>query len=188
MNTLEHWFCSTSFWRRTTEQKLLPWLLSGVSLGEHILEIGAGSGAATGELLRRAPRVTSLEYDHRSARRLAQRVGRRAAAVQADAASLPFANSAFSCVIAVLALHHLKSSALQDRAFDEIRRVLRPGGSFLAFEIEDGWLHRVAHFRSTFVPVARVSLSQRLAGAGFNSLVTTDSQMGGFRFHAARNT
>jgi SAM-dependent methyltransferase len=184
LNALENWFCSSSFWRRTTEQKLLPWILADVQLGEHILEIGAGAGAATAELLRRSPRVTSLEYDHALAARIAQ----PANVLQGDAAALPFADRSFSCAVALLVLHHLKSSALQDRAFAEIHRVLRPRGHFIAFEIQNGWLHRAAHFRSTFVPVPPVSLVARLASAGFSGAVKMDSQMGGFRFRASRPT
>jgi len=185
LNVLENWFCSTPFWRRTTEQRLLPWLLADVPLGDHILEIGAGAGAATTELRRRTPRVTSLEYDQALARKLAQHGGQRAGIVQGDAASLPFADASFSCALAILVLHHLKSSALQDRAFAEIHRVLRPGGIILAGEIPDGWFHRVIHFRSTFTPVQPASLAARLAIAGFRG-VKMDSRSEGFRFYASR--
>jgi ubiquinone/menaquinone biosynthesis C-methylase UbiE len=74
---------------------------------------------------------------------------------------------------------------LQDRAFAEIFRVLRPGGVFLAFDIPDGWLHRVGHIRSTFVPVAPVTASARLTTAGFSN-PTIASQRGGFRIRALR--
>ena len=66
MNRMEHFFCSTSLWQRMTHRHLLPWVLSGARLGEHVLEIGAGYGAATGQLLKVAPRVTSLEVVNRS--------------------------------------------------------------------------------------------------------------------------
>ena len=49
-------------------------------------------------------------------------------------------------------------------------RVLRPGGVFLAVEIQDGWLNRITHIRSTFVPVAPASLAERLAPDGFSNL------------------
>jgi SAM-dependent methyltransferase len=186
MNALENWFCSTSFWRNLTERKLLPWILADAQLGEHILEIGAGPGAATRELLRRAPRVTSLEYDPALARKLAQRGGHSANVVQGDAAALPFVDRSFSCAVAILVLHHLKSSALQDRAFAEIHRVLRPGGIFLAGEIPDGWFNRAIHFRSTFMPVPPASIEARLTSAGFSSNIRMDSQAGGFRFLASR--
>jgi SAM-dependent methyltransferase len=186
MNALEDWFCSTSLWRQVTRRKLLPWILSGSELGERLLEIGAGPGAATGELSRRAARVTSLEYDHAFAAALAERQrGTKGDVLQGDAAALPFADGSFSSAIAVLVLHHLRSSEAQDRAFAEIYRVLRPGGAFFAFEIHDGWLQHVIHRNSTFVPVAPASVPARLTAAGF-SRVTVDLRRGGFRLRAVR--
>jgi SAM-dependent methyltransferase len=186
MNHFETWFCASSFWRWVTRRELLPWVLDGYELGEHVLELGAGPGAATEELRLRAPRVTSLEYDHGFAARLGARVrGTNASVIQGDAAALPFPDQTFSSAIAILMLHHLRSSELQDRAFEEICRVLRPGGVFLAFEIQDSWLHRVGHIRSTFVPIAPTSASARLTAARF-SQVSVDSRRGGFRIRAFR--
>lgn len=186
MNRYETWFCGSWFWRWVTRRQLLPWILQGSELGEHVLELGAGSGAATEELERVAARVTSLEYDHASAAKLAARVsGAGVVVIQGDAATLPFAGGTFSSAIAILMLHHLRSGELQDRAFAEIWRVLRPGGVFLAFEIQDGWLHRVGHIRSTFVPMAPASAFARLAAAGFSN-VTVDFRRGGFRIRALR--
>jgi len=42
MNRLENWFCASPFWRRITREKLLPWTLEGINLGDRVLEIGAG--------------------------------------------------------------------------------------------------------------------------------------------------
>jgi len=173
-------------WQWVTRRQVLPWVLQGSELGEHVLELGAGPGAATQELARLAPRVTSLEYDHGFAAKLGVRMnGSKAAVIQGDAATLPFADGTFSSAIAILMLHHLRSNELQDRAFAETWRVLRPGGVFLAFEIQDGWMHRVAHIRSTFVPVAPASAFRRFTDAGF-SKVTVDIQRGGFRIRALR--
>ncbi len=185
MNALENWYCSTSFWRWLTRKRLLPWLLGRADLGNHLLEIGAGPGAATTELRKRVPRVTSLEYDYAFASRLAQKVGNGASVVQGDAAALPFADRTFSSAVAVLVLHHLRSGERQDRTFAEVHRVLRPGGRFIAFEIQDGWLHRVIHTNSTFVPVCPAALAARLTTSGFTG-VTVDYRPGGFRFRASR--
>ncbi len=186
MNRYETWFCGSRIWRYVTRRQLLPWILQGSEPGDHVLELGAGPGAATEELRRRAARVTSLEYDHAFAAKLGARSnGPNAAVLQGDAASLPFPDKTFSSEIGILMLHHLRSAELQDRAFAEIYRVLRPGAVFLAFEIQDGWLHRVAHMRSTFVPVSPTSARARLTAAGFSS-VTTETRRGGFRIKALR--
>ena len=185
MNALENWFCSTSFWRKITREQLLPWTLGSVDLGNHLLEIGAGAGAATAELQKRVPRITSLEYDHALVARLAQRNASRGSIVQGDSAALPFADGTFTSAIAVLMLHHLRSSDLQDRAFAEVHRVLRPGGCFCAFDIQDGWLNRVVHIKSTFVPIQPQTVTARLARAGFAN-ISVDSRSAAFRFHASR--
>jgi ubiquinone/menaquinone biosynthesis C-methylase UbiE len=106
--------------------------------------------------------------------------------IQADAALLPFADKTFSSAIAILMFHHLRSNDLQDRAFGEIWRVLRPGGVFLAFEIQDGWTNRIGHIKSTFTPLAPASSFARLTAAGF-SKVTVDIRSGGFRIRALRS-
>ena len=80
---------------------------------------------------------------------------------------------------------YLKSRELQDRAIAEVHRVLRPGGSFFVFEIEDGWMERIAHYRSTFTPVAAGSAFARLNKAGF-SKISVDFRRGGYRFRARK--
>lgn len=186
MNAFEKWYCGSALWRYLTKRELLPWMLQGSELGEHVLELGAGAGPATMELARRATRVTSVEYDHSSALKLRTRVNHsNVDVVQGDAAALPFSDSIFSSGIAILMLHHLKSPELQDRAFSELHRVLRPGGVFLAFDIPNGWIHRIAHIKSTFVPLDPTTAVQRLRAAGL-AQVTIDSRSGGFRIRAMR--
>ena len=168
-----------------TRERLLPWLLGRADLGDRVLEIGAGAGAATAELRKRASHVVSLEYDSLLVTRLAQRNGNGAGIVQGDAASLPFADCTFSSAVAVLALHHLRSSEQQDRAFAEVHRVLQPGGHFFVFEIPDGWFNRFIHTNSTFVPIQPNALAVRLTTAGFVDVVL-DRRPGGFSFRASR--
>jgi ubiquinone/menaquinone biosynthesis C-methylase UbiE len=186
VNAFENWFCASTLWRFVTRRQLIPWLVGGSQLGDHLLELGAGPGAATAELRRRAARVTSLDYNHKFAAALHARTGGNGAGIlQGDAARLPFPDGTFSSAISVLMLHHLTSSELQDRAFAEILRVLRPGGVFLVLEIQDGWFQRFGHIRSTFVPIAPASANARLAAAGFWR-VTVDFRGNAFRVRALR--
>jgi len=190
MNRFENWFCASSFWQRVTHRELLPWLLADVALGEHVLEVGAGAGAATAELQHRAARVTSLEYSEALLGKLVGRhTGRgesgRGAALRGDATALPFPEQIFSAVIAVLMLHHLRSREAQERAFAEAFRVLRPSGVFLAVEIQDSWFHRIGHIRSTFVPVDPAEAPARLTATGF-SAERIAFRHGAFRMQAVR--
>jgi ubiquinone/menaquinone biosynthesis C-methylase UbiE len=186
MNSLENWFCATALWRKLTEQKWLPWLLEGTDLGEHVFELGAGPGAGTVELLRRSQRVTSLEYSHKFC--IALRSNNTVAnfnVVQGDASALPFGPHTFTSAIAVLVLHHLRSVEAQNYAFNEIYRVLKPGGVFAALDIDDGWLPRFLHIGSTFLPVPADQLGKRMAAAGFSN-INVERRPGGFRVHAVR--
>jgi ubiquinone/menaquinone biosynthesis C-methylase UbiE len=184
MNALENWFCSTAIWQRVTQSRLLPWIVSGSTLGDHVLELGPGLGAGTPELRRLAPRVTSLEYNHGFAAHLAARdMNANGNVLQGDACVLPFGGNRFSSVIAILMLHHLRSSEQQERAFREVFRVLRPAGVFFVFEIQDGWFYRAIHRNSTFVPVRPAAMPERLNAAGFSN-VSVDSRRGGFRVQA----
>ena len=186
MNAFENWFCGSSLWRWITRHQIIPWMVGQSELGDHLLELGAGPGAATAELRRRVPRVTSLEYSHKFAAALHARPdGNGVGVLQADAAALPFPDCTFSSAISVLMLHHLTTPELQDRAFAEILRVLRPGGVFLALEIQDGWFQRVGHIRSTFVPLAPAAANARLTAIGFWR-VTVDFRDRAFRVRALR--
>jgi ubiquinone/menaquinone biosynthesis C-methylase UbiE len=186
MNSFETWFCGSSFWRWTTERKILPWMLRGAELGDYVLELGAGPGATTDALCKRAKHVAALEYDSAFARRLHERFcDSHVAVVQSDAAQLPFASGTFSSVVAMLVLHHLESLEAQESCLHEIYRVLRPGGAFVALEVADGWLPRFGHIKSTFVPIAADKITSRLESAGFTKVVV-EKKRAAFRIVAIR--
>jgi tRNA (uracil-5-)-methyltransferase TRM9 len=48
--------------------------------------------------------------------------------VLADALSLPFTDNSFDCAISVATYHHVKGSEEREKAFEELRRVLKPKG------------------------------------------------------------
>jgi ubiquinone/menaquinone biosynthesis C-methylase UbiE len=186
MNAIEHLFCSSSLWRYFSNRHFLPRLLYGAQLGDHLLEIGAGYGAATAHLRSCVARVTSLDYDLNSIRKLKSRNnGGSTTAVCGDASQLPFACQSFSSAVAILMLHHLKSPELQDQMFTEVLRILRPGGLFLAFDITHLWLHPILHARSTYTPVSAATVVPRLNAAGFYKVVL-DVRRGAFRATATR--
>ena len=184
MNRLHRWYCRTGHWRRTVEERLLPWVLGGTDLGAEVLEIGPGPGLTTDVLARRIPSLTALEIDAR----LATALRRRHAAVrvvEGDATAMPFPDESFSGAVAFTMLHHVPSAAAQDRLLEEVRRVLRPGGVFAGSDSTTSLVFRLAHFRDTMQLVDPDGFAGRLTRAGFrDAQVRTGS--GAFRFRARR--
>jgi SAM-dependent methyltransferase len=102
------------------------------------LDLGCGHGWYLGELIRVGYRMVGIDY---SAIQLLQgsaylkKENLNSALLHADAAALPFSDNSFDFVYSINALHHLPSPAAQVKAFQEIARVLRPGGIFLLHEM-----------------------------------------------------
>lgn len=113
------------------------WVFDQFDMGSHarVLELGCGPGRLWQENADRIPAGWCLTLTDRSAGMLAEAcrrlsvLGQRAAFARADAQALPFIDATFDAVIANHMLYHLTD---RPRAFDEIRRVLRPGGRLYA--------------------------------------------------------
>src|SRR5271165_3952413 len=73
MNLLHRWLCSSSRWKRTVEQFVLPWTLEGLDLGSRVLEVGPGYGAITDILRGRVAQLTCVEIDAKLAEHLRRR-------------------------------------------------------------------------------------------------------------------
>jgi ubiquinone/menaquinone biosynthesis C-methylase UbiE len=98
-----------------------------------VLEIGVGTGLnlphypPVDELVAADPSEPML----RRARRRAAETGREVTFVEALAEQLPFEDDSFDTVVSMLVLCTVEN---QQRALQEIRRVLRPNGQFLFSE------------------------------------------------------
>jgi SAM-dependent methyltransferase len=169
VNRFHRWFCGSGGWRLLAARRLVPWALEGVDLGADVLELGPGPGASTAALQALAPSITCLEIDERLAAALRQRdrTG-QLHVIHGDATDLPFADHSFDAVVSFSMLHHVASVALQDRAFVEAARVLRPGGVFAGADISPGWLFSAIHVFQQVIAVEPDSLGARLSRAGFD--------------------
>lgn len=120
---------------RWAERKLLArprTTIAGEAAGR-VLEIGAGTGANF-PYYRAAQEVVATEPDPfmlRRARARARELGLAIELHQARAEALPFPEHSFDSVVSTLVLCTV---ADQGRALAEVRRVLRPGGTFRFIE------------------------------------------------------
>ena len=186
MNRIHNILCSSGWWATRVQDKLIPWGLNGVELGDDVLEIGPGFGATTRELASVPGRLTALELEPRYCRRLQDELGDRVDVVHGDATSLPFGNGRFSAVICFTMLHHIPVRAQQDRMFGEVARVLRPGGSFAGTDsIGTGTLFRLIHLGDTLLPIDPGEMPARLEAAALED-VKVNRVENSFRFRARR--
>ena len=101
----------------------------------HVLELGCGPGKLWRENGERIPAGWAIVLTDLSAGMLAEArrdlgdIPHRFSFVNLDAQALPFASASFDAVIANHMLYHVPD---RQRAYTEIRRVLRPGGHLYA--------------------------------------------------------
>jgi SAM-dependent methyltransferase len=103
---------------------VLEWL--SAESGERILDLGCGDGQLSGRIALSGARVQGVDA---SAGMAAAARARGIAAELASAEALPFADRSFDAVFSNAVLHWVRN---QDAMLSEVRRVLVPGGRFVA--------------------------------------------------------
>ncbi len=158
--------------------------LLGLSATSRVLDIGSGLGGPARALAETyGCHVTGIDLTAAfcaAATALSGWVGLsdRVDFVEGDATALPFADAAFD---AALTIHVAMNIAAKDRMYAEARRVLKPGGRFVVYDVLQGeggavlypvpWA-REASISHLATPEAMPAL---LAGAGFRVLDVRDS-------------
>ncbi|GIV95507.1 MAG: hypothetical protein KatS3mg057_0164 [Herpetosiphonaceae bacterium] len=139
------------------------WVFDQFDLGPQvrILELGCGSAWLWAENLDRIPagwKVTLTDFSPgmvQQARSTVQEKAEHFSFAVVDAQALAFADA---CIDAVIANHMLYHVPDRQRAFSEIRRVLRPGGRFYAATNGRAHLQELSELASRFgydTPLAR---------------------------------
>ncbi len=109
----------------------------GIAHRQRVLDLGAGTGAVTGELVRRAGgKVVALDREI-EALALSSDALEGAWRVGGDARRLPFAAEHFDLIVSQCVL--LWVSSVQS-AIEDLWRVLQPGGALIALEPDYGGL------------------------------------------------
>ena len=99
------------------------WLLDAPA--HDVLELGAGTGGLTRQLVERSAHVRAVEPDPRMRAVLTDRVP-EADVVAGQAEAIPADDASFDAVLAASSWHWVD----EDLALPEVARVLRPGGTF----------------------------------------------------------
>lgn len=173
MNETHLQFLASPQWAQMLQDELIPWVEAAGDLGDHVLEIGPGPGLTTDLLRERVIQVTVVEIDPALGEPLRRRLERtNVEVIVADAVEAGLPAESFSSAACFSILHHMPSSELQDRLFEEIYRVLRPGGIFVGQESLDLEPIRAGHADDVFTPVDPDELVRRLASVGFRAART----------------
>jgi ubiquinone/menaquinone biosynthesis C-methylase UbiE len=122
---------------------------AGLSSGVCILDVGCGTGTMVVLIKRLHPGVSvvGLDPDPKALARAKHKAEHERLSIQFDRGfsdTLPYADRSFDRVFSSLMYHHL-SSEEKSKTLAEVRRVLRPGGSFhlLDFEGPDEHKHGI---------------------------------------------
>jgi ubiquinone/menaquinone biosynthesis C-methylase UbiE len=174
MNPEHEKLCSSPDWAAYLRSEILPAVTTGTTLGEHMLEIGPGPGAATGWLCEQVASLTALEADPAAAARLTARYPDGNVTIDTgDATQMPYDDRSFDSVGSFTMLHHVPTAAAQYRILAEALRVLRPGGTLLGSDsLASTGLHHF-HAGDTYNPVEPATLLVWLRTLGFNAVTIT---------------
>jgi ubiquinone/menaquinone biosynthesis C-methylase UbiE len=134
MSRFERAFCCGAVWRSSSAA--IARELRAQRLGPDVLEIGAGGGSVAQQLLSKNPELAWVAIDidpHMTRVATVRLVGFPNATVKtADATAMPFPDDSFDSVVSCLMLHHIID---WERAVAEVARVLRPGGTFVGYDL-----------------------------------------------------
>ncbi len=129
--------------------------LAAVQPGETVLDVGCGTGGLTIPAKARAG-ATGVVHGVDPAPEMIERARQKAARQGLDVCfqagvieALPFPADHFDVVLSSLMLHHLPDD-LKRAGFQDIYRVLKPGGRFLAVDLQPPALPVIKHLATLF--------------------------------------
>jgi len=126
--------------------------------GQHVLEVGCGTGAVTTVIKRLYPEaeVVGLDPDPKALARAQRKAADAGISIQYDqgfAGTLPYPPATFDRVLSAFMFHHLPADE-KGKMLREARRVLKPGGEFHMLDFQGsedagrGFLARLLHGRA----------------------------------------
>lgn len=167
--------------------------IAALAPGERVLDVGCGTGALAvrlaagvggGEVHGIDASPEMVEVAKGKAARAGARVELQVAVVEA----LPFPDASFDLVTSSLMLHHLPDD-VKRQGLAQVRRVLKPGGRFVAVDFAGGshsLLGHVLSFLGHMHGDTAVELTSMLRNSGFREVEVIPTRHRSFAFLRAR--
>ena len=144
--------------------------------GHHALDIGCGTGTFAVMVKRLHPdvEVVGLDPDPKALARAARKANQEARTIRFDQGfsdRLPYPDASFDRVFSSFMFHHLPADQ-KEPTLREVRRVLRPGGSFHMLDFGGpgeghGFLMRIFHSSHSLEDNAEAHILELMTRAGF---------------------
>lgn len=172
MNENHAKLCPSPEWAAYIQDDVLPWFTGQVDLGDHMLEIGPGPGAATDWLRHKVKKLTAIEVDPDAVVKLTDRYAdSNVEIVTGDATRADWPDETFDSVGSFTMLHHVPTAALQNKLLAEAFRLLKPGGALIASDsLASNDLHHF-HVSDTYNPIEPATALTRLQTVGFGKII-----------------
>ena len=166
--------CPSPEWAAMMQTEVLPVLTAGLDLGNELLEVGPGPGAATEWLRHQVKRLVAVEHEDEAAEKLTARYAdTNVEIIHGDATALTFPDASFDSAACFTMLHHVPTVGLQNRLLAEVLRVLKPGGVLVgADSLPSDPLHHF-HEGDTYNPVEPGTFYTRLQTLGYDRITIT---------------
>lgn len=163
-----HKLCSSPEWAQRLQENVLPYLIRDLDLGDTMLELGPGPGAATDWLRHRVQHLVTVEADPEAAEKLSRGyAGTNVTTTVGDGTALEFDDASFDSVGCFTMLHHVPSPQQQNLLLSEILRVLRPGCPLVGSDSPPSDDRHRFHIEDTYNPIDPGTLITRLQTLGY---------------------
>jgi ubiquinone/menaquinone biosynthesis C-methylase UbiE len=173
---------------KAVREKLIE--LAAPAPGEKVLDVGCGTGTlaiaikpevGTGEVHGIDASPEMIQVAKEKSAKDGSDIDFRVALIEA----IPFPDASFDLVTSSLMLHHLPDD-LKMKGFLEIRRVLKPGGRFMALDFAAHSHSRLGHLLSIFGHSRGESMTDKLTpmlkDAGFSGVEVIPTRYKNFAF------
>lgn len=145
-----------------------------VVAGETAVDMGAGTGFVTQELLDRKLKVIAVDQSPEMLDILMQKFGSsgQITCLQADAYSIPLENESIKYVMANMFLHHVENP---EKSILEMSRILKPGGKLVIADLDrhEHEFLRTEQF-DVWLGFERSDIRKWFANAGFTDIQVED--------------